>query len=266
MTDTAQTESIGARLHKARLKKKATIDQVYKDIKIHPKIITALEEDRHDEFLNPTYGKAFLKSYCRYLELDASQIMADYDAARGKEPQQKMVMPVLSPAQLKEEKTPAFMDIDFKKYIAIAKKWLVPVAAGIIAVFLIFSLISLTAKAIKKAKNSASKKTAVAAAEQKEPAGVNKPLTIAKGEPLTLLVKAKGDVWLEVKSDSKTIFKSVLKKGSSETYKAADKFELWTGKGEFLDLSLNGNVLGSPGGGVIKSIVLTRDGLKVEKK
>ncbi|MBI4335665.1 MAG: helix-turn-helix domain-containing protein, partial [Candidatus Omnitrophica bacterium] len=76
-------ESIGARLHKARLKKKVTVDQVYKDIKVHPKVITALEEDRYSDFLNPTYIKAFLKSYCRYLELDCNRLLADYDKCRA---------------------------------------------------------------------------------------------------------------------------------------------------------------------------------------
>lgn len=259
MTEVGQAESIGARLHKARLRKKATIEQVYKDIKIHPKILTALEEDRYDEFLNPTYIKAFLKGYCRYLDLDANKIISDYDAIR-KEPQRAV------PNIQQKEKPELFSNIDWKAYISLGKKWFLPVLGGILAVFLTISVISLASRAVKKIRNSGafSKKTPVSAESREAP--VTKPLSIPKGQPLTLIVKTKGDVWLEVKSDEKTVFKSVLKKGSVEAYKADEKFQLWTGKGEFLDLVLNGNPLGSPGGGVIKKIVLTREGLKIDKR
>lgn len=259
MTEGSQVESIGARLHKARLKKKATIEQVYKDTKIHPKILTALEEDRHDEFLNPTYIKAFLKSYCRYLDLDANKIIADYDVVRKEPPKEALNIQ-------QKEKPIALSNINWEEYIKLGKKWLLPILGGILAVFLIISIISLASKTVKKVRNAKifSKKAAVVA-EPKEPS-VTKPLSIPQGQPLTLIVKTKGDVWLEVKSDGKTVFKSVLKKGSVEAYKADEKFQLWTGKGEFLDLVLNGNPLGSPGAGVIKKIILTREGLKIDKK
>jgi len=242
-------ESIGARLNKARLKKKVTVDQVYKDIKIHPKIVTALEEDRYEDSMSPTYIRAFLKSYCRYLALDANKIMADYGKLRKQEPRVALEIAPKKEAQ-------AASSIDINKYLGLAKQWLFPVAAGIIVFFIAISLIALASKAIKKISSAgpAGPKTAVP------------PLSIPAAQPLALIVKTKGDTWLEVKSDGKTVFKSVLKKGSVETYKANDKFQLWTGKGEYLDLTLNGNPLGSPGNGVIKRISLTREGLTIEKK
>ncbi|MBI4336131.1 MAG: hypothetical protein HY589_05695, partial [Candidatus Omnitrophica bacterium] len=60
--------------------------------------------------------------------------------------------------------------------------------------------------------------------------------------------------------------KSTLKKGSVETYKANEGFQIWTGKGEYLDLAVNGVPLGSPGNGVIKKILLTREGFMIEDK
>jgi cytoskeletal protein RodZ len=251
-------ESIGARLNRARLKKKVTIDQVYKDIKIHPKIISALEEDRYEEFLSPIYIKAFLKSYCRYLDIDASKLLSDYDKMDTPEPKVTLrVMPKETPRQ------PA-SNIEWNKYLDAARQWLLPIAAGVIVFFVAASLIMLAGRAIKKA-STLKRPRPTAAVQQKEPF-VTKPLLIPAGQPLTLIVKTRGDVWLEVKSDGKTVFKSVLKKGSAEAYKANDSFQLWTGKGEYLDLILNGNRLGSPGGGVIKKILLNREGLTVEKK
>ncbi len=252
-------ESIGARLNKARLKKKVTVGQVYKDIKIHPKVVTALEEDRYEDFMSPTYIKAFLKSYCRYLDLDANKIMADYDKLRKQEPS---IALEITP---KKEARP-ISSIDIKKYLGLARQWFFPVAAGIIVFFIAISLIALASKAIKKISSAGSARPkAAASAESKEPS-IIKPLSIPAAQPLALIVKTKGDAWLEVKSDGKTVFKSILKKGSVETYKANDKFQLWTGKGEYLDLTLNGNPLGSPGNGVIKRISLTREGLTIENR
>jgi cytoskeletal protein RodZ len=237
-----QIESIGARLNRARLRKKLTVDQVYKDIKIHPKIIAALEEDRYEEFMSSIYIKAFLKSYCRYLDIDANRIMADYDKLRKQEPN-------------------IVLEIAPKK-----EAWIFPVAAGVIVFFIALFLITLTAKGVKGVVNAKSAKSkATAPAESKEAASI-KPLSIPASQNLTLIVKTKGDVWLSIKSDDKTVFKSTLKKGSVETYRADNKFQLWTGKGEYVDLTLNGNPLGSPGNGVIRNISLTREGLTVEKK
>lgn len=255
----ASTESIGARLNKARLKKKVTVGQVYKDIKIHPKIVTALEEDRYEDFLSPTYIKAFLKSYCRYLQVDANKIISDYDKFRKQEPTNV----ALEIPPKKEARTVSSVDIN--KYLGLAKQWLFPVAAGIIVFFIAVSLIALASKGIKKIVSAAARPKAAVSAESKE-ASVIKPLSIPAAQALSLTVKTKGDAWLEIKSDGKTVFKSVLKKGSVETYKANEKFQLWTGKGEYLDLTLNGNPLGSPGNGVIKRISLTREGLTIEKK
>jgi cytoskeleton protein RodZ len=259
MTEANQIESIGARLHKARLRKKVTVEQVYKDIRIHPRIITALEEDRYEDFLSPIYSKAFLKSYCRYLEVDANKLLSDYDRTQKEAGKS-------DPDQRKQQKSDTFSRINWNEYLKLGKKWALPVLGGVIAVFLSLYLISLAGKVVKKITNlGASKRQTITAAKTKESSMI-KTVSIPQGQPLNLIVKTKGDVWLEIRSDDKTIFKSTLKKGSVETYRAEQKFQLWTGKGEFLELVLNGNPLGSPGNGVIKNIVLTREGLKIEKK
>ncbi|NQU73209.1 MAG: helix-turn-helix domain-containing protein [Candidatus Omnitrophica bacterium] len=258
MTEKAK-ESIGEQLRKARLKKRASIDEVYRETKIHPKILNAMEEDRYDEFLNPTYAKAFLKSYCRYLDVDANKILDGGDSLR-KETQK----PIL---EIKSERERSFIsNINWQEYIKLAKRWALPIGVGLLGIFLGISLITLTTKAIKKIKYSRPFRPKVRSAGTLSTPAIKTPLSIPKKEPLTLIVKTKGDVWLKVKSDGKTVFQNVLKKESVEAYKAANEFVLWTGKGEYLDLVLNGNPLGSPGKGVIKNINLTHKGLTIKKK
>ncbi|MCX5715562.1 MAG: DUF4115 domain-containing protein [Candidatus Omnitrophica bacterium] len=267
-----QPETIGQRLHRARLRKKVTIDQAYKDIKVHPKILSALEEDRYEEILSPTYVKAFLKSYCRYLDLDSNKILEDFSNIVQKDaPKPTLTVKTSAP----KSGGRVFADPDWGKYINTGKRVVLPVLSGIAVFFLSVFIIISAARTVKKmaAQKAAAGPKAVVSQRAPEktkaketPSAIIKELSIPKDQPLTLIVKTKDSVWLQVRSDGKIMFQNVLKKGSVEAYKAQDTFQIWTGKAEFLDLVLNGNPLGSPGNGVIRKISLTHQGLKVEKK
>jgi cytoskeletal protein RodZ len=68
--------SIGAILKSAREKKRATLDDVYRDIKIHQNYIKALEADDYSVFSSKVHSKGFLKIYCEYLGLSTDDILA----------------------------------------------------------------------------------------------------------------------------------------------------------------------------------------------
>jgi hypothetical protein len=83
---------------------------------------------------------------------------------------------------------------------------------------------------------------------------------------LLLKAETKDKVWLRVKSDGKVIFENTLGKGSVKTWEAKDELELWVGRGDALDLTLNDNHLGSPGRGRIRRVIINREGMKIQKK
>ena len=95
-------------------------------------------------------------------------------------------------------------------------------------------------------------------AEKKKPA-INIPLN----KPLVLTVKAKDNVWMEVKSDGEVIFRNILSNGTLETWKAEEKIELWVGNASALELMLNDIPLGSPGRGVKRGIIISHKGMKL---
>jgi cytoskeletal protein RodZ len=68
--------SIGAILKSAREKKRLTLDDVYKTIKVHQNYIKALEADDYSVFSGKVHSKGFLKIYCEYLDLPVDDIMA----------------------------------------------------------------------------------------------------------------------------------------------------------------------------------------------
>jgi len=70
------TRSIGDILKRARERKRLTLGDVYKDIKIHPTYVKALEADDYSVFSGKVHSKGFLKIYAEYLELSVEDILA----------------------------------------------------------------------------------------------------------------------------------------------------------------------------------------------
>jgi transcriptional regulator with XRE-family HTH domain len=68
-------EQLGEILKKTRLEKGLTLEQVEKDTKIRKEFLEAMENENWDYFSEYIYLKNFLRTYCRYLELDNSEYL-----------------------------------------------------------------------------------------------------------------------------------------------------------------------------------------------
>ena len=62
--------SIGNTLKDARNKKTLSYDEVHAKIKIHPRVLQLLEEEKFDKLPSPLFAKSFLKSYAEFLEVN----------------------------------------------------------------------------------------------------------------------------------------------------------------------------------------------------
>jgi cytoskeletal protein RodZ len=69
-------KSIGQVLRSEREKKKLTLQDVQKHIKIHPAYIRALEDDNYSVFEGKVHAKGFLRLYSKYLELNTEELLA----------------------------------------------------------------------------------------------------------------------------------------------------------------------------------------------
>ena len=67
--------SVGEILKKQRLKKKLTLEQAEKDLRIRKKYLEKIENNNWD-FASKIYIMGILKNYARYLELDENKILA----------------------------------------------------------------------------------------------------------------------------------------------------------------------------------------------
>jgi cytoskeletal protein RodZ len=83
---------------------------------------------------------------------------------------------------------------------------------------------------------------------------------------LKLVLSAKGDVWVQVFSGGKTVFAETMSPGSSKALDSDGTLTVWTGKGENLEFSVNGRDLGVVVEGVVRNIVVSKDGVKLGDK
>jgi len=70
--------SVGERLRAAREAQPLTLAQIAAELRIEPRFLAALEEDRLDEFPAPVFTKGYLKQYGGVLGLDESDMLAQY--------------------------------------------------------------------------------------------------------------------------------------------------------------------------------------------
>ena len=74
-------ESVGKKLHQARLKLGHTVDEAAHATKLRPDKIVALENDDYSLFANNIYAKGFLQIYSKFLKVDVSEFSRTLDNA-----------------------------------------------------------------------------------------------------------------------------------------------------------------------------------------
>lgn len=238
--------SIGDRLREAREKNKLSLENVYKDIKIHPHILKAIEDDRGDELLSPVYIKGFIRKYAQYLKLDSREIVEEYKSLHPQPP------PLI--LELDKEKEPK---TGKRGLFRLVKVFLIIVVSVLFIGYLRFVLESVF-------KNQPQERSAEVAKKVVKVSPPPPSRLVVKNKPLKLTIRALQDSWMQVKSDGRVIFENILSKGKEEKWTAKEEIEIWVGNAEGLELVLNGKELGSPGKGVIKGILITREGMTVK--
>lgn len=271
-------ETVGARLKKLRLEKGLSLEEVNKQTKIHLNILKAIEED---SFINltPVYIKGFLKIYCKFLGVNPQDYIQNY-----KEPQSvpRFVLDTQGKAEPLLKTTSVKLD-SLSKKIKIGKIFILV----LILIFLSIGLFKL-GKVISYKRSSLSrkgkesilltdkikKKTPVTKLEKKEttkvatksvPSETLPQKEVASG--IRLGIRAKEDCFIQLKTDGRVVFQSILKKGRFESWQAKDKIEFSLGNAGVVELEINGKLIPPMGrkGQMLKNILITKEGLSIKR-
>lgn len=248
----------GERLRKLRKAKGLSLEEVHQATKIHIRVLRALEEDALVE-IKPAYVKGLLKIYCNFLGVDPKDFIEESIKETEDEPPKKEEL-VTSQIQ----KPPALA----KPHVGLAMiKKQIKIKPMIIAVCLLALAIvafkfgkKLSIHRVSQLEKSNSDKVT---AKPEAPSSLS---ATAVSKP-SLGIRAKEDCWIEVKTDGKTIFKGVLKKGHYEYWEAGDDIEFSLSNAGGVDVEVNGRLLSALGRRrqVIKYITITKEGLTVPK-
>lgn len=270
MLDIEKISSLANKLKKQRESKNLSLERAHKETKIHLNILKAFEEGNFS-ILSPTYIRGFLKRYAEYLGLDSQEILNEYTANYPQHTEQVIFLQ-------KNKQIRRIAPKNFGKFIK-------PVSIGVLGLILVIFLSSVgihfigSARSKMRQPQKAKKVAATKKSKQtpkKESSGLTiktqpkqmpetKKIIIAKNNPIILTLIATGDSWLEVTVDGSEIFKGILKKGSKETWQATDMIELSCGRAHYLEVELDQKPYGKLGDGVMKNIVVTKEGVRVKK-
>ena len=267
-------DSVGSRLKKARLSRGLALGDVYKNLRIHPRILESLEEDRTDLNLGAVYVKSFLKKYAGYLGLEADKLSDEFEKGTPLKKETQAPIPVKNKEKSgkgtsdKKEGPPyPFLTVisDRLTRSLFPIFFILAVIIGLAATgyggFRLHRELNKSRPAAEPAKTAEGSKTETA----KAPADAGKAF-MALDQPLVLEITTKDEVWLKVESDGKAVFQHTLSKNAKESWQAKDKFEIKTARPNALELTLNGKKLDLPKGWRARKIIVTRQGLSLEKK
>ncbi|MCG3176123.1 MAG: hypothetical protein MOGMAGMI_01063 [Candidatus Omnitrophica bacterium] len=252
--------TIGGQLKEAREKKSLTHEEVHAKIKIHPRVLQLMEEDKFEKLPSPLFAKSFLRSYADFLQIDADQVVSNYEKQGRREPEQVLF---IRPAESRQKTSD--------------RRWIAPaillcvVLAGAALIFAAgkaaYERISGLRSQRTQVRTQAPRKAPAVVPVEKDGTWLRSPSQgnyprINRNAPLQLRIKALDNVWMRVTADGKIVFQSILKRGATESWTAVSSYEIWTGNSSNMSLTLNGAALGSPGKGVVKKMVIDRDGVR----
>ena len=208
-----------------------------------------MESDEFD-FLAPAYVRGFLKNYARFLRVDPEPLLDEFDTRWGGG----------------RFDTGQLVSIDRRNKQTAPRErrrmsnWtLAAIAAGIVLV--IFASIGIIVGPEEPEKTPAvadldktptpkkSKKASPTATPTPTPTPTETTTEVVFTEGLDVeIVASNSDCWIDVTADGENVFSGVVEEGSSEQFTAEEEMSLVLGFPEGVELIVNGQNVGSPGG------------------
>ncbi|MFH1412362.1 MAG: RodZ domain-containing protein [Candidatus Omnitrophota bacterium] len=268
----------------AREKKGLTLSEASEKSLIHIRVIRDIETGVLDRLGKP-YLKSFMKKYAGFLGLDPVEILKKYEKVSLKVPVREFSM----------EDTRDEYDEDLKSAAEKkVQKALIAALSGVLIILVLVLAVKLKSgltgsrnaerfekraseqKPVKeKRKKDVPKKASVPSETKKEtpkaeiekiPEPKPKQAVVPKIETkktLTLTLRSREEAWAHVTEGEKLLYSGILKPGLAETWKTDGTINVWTGKAEMLDFTVNGQDLGKVASGVVKNIKVSPEGVKI---
>lgn len=240
----AEAQSMGAYLRAARRRRRISIDRAAEETRIRSDYLMRMESDEFD-FLAPTYVRGFLKSYARYLHLDEKPMIEAFDDRYGTKVDTSQIVA---------------LERHGRKNAGARRKKLN--SWGMAAVLAASVILMLAAVGIfqgdgdEPSSNVAGAERSLSPTPQDEETVAPDPEPtmeeeVASNDGVTVEVVARyADCWILAAEDGTEVNPGgeIILKGESLTFTADEKVFLRLGFPAGVELIVNGQNLGSPGG------------------
>lgn len=229
---------IGEVLRNARLEKGYSFEYLEEATKIRAKYLEALENENFDVLPGQVYAKAFLRTYAKFLELNAEEIINEFSQST------KDTSPVVE------------MKVHEDEPVVGSKRWKYLVAGLAVVSLLAFNAVYNANK--KPVDNRAEVPNVI----QKQPAqnanvknNATKEKEQTKAEGVRIVLKVTDtQSWMQVEADGNTVFSGLVAPGEMKDFAAQEKIFLHVGNAGAVEVNVNGKDLGRLGenGKVVK--------------
>jgi cytoskeletal protein RodZ len=233
---------LGERFRAAREERGLTLSEVGEQLRIRSVYLAAIEEENWKAIGAPVYIRGFLRTYARFLGLDAEEAVAEFNTASGTSASTS-TLPSASPAQPGQRSLAPLL-------------WVAGVVAIALIGFVIYVYVSPPRTAVTTAQQSASPApvaTGTGAGATAHPSPRPQPLLTR-----TLAVKITSASWLRVTIDGSVSMEGIFSRGTSKIFHGKTAV-VRAGNAAGVELTINGKLvgkLGSDGEVVEKSFTL----------
>ena len=251
MTETPK--SMGAYLRAARRRRRISIDRAAEDTRIRSDYLMRMESDEFD-FLAPAYVRGFLKTYARFLRVDADPLLDEFDQKHGAGFDTARII-ALERRQNKEVP---------KERRRISSWTIAALVAGTALI-----LLAVVGLIVGPEENEPAQQVAETRDDDRNRRREPKPTPTPTPTPTVIVspvvtptsaavattggitlevVAAEDRCWVDVTSDGTNVYSGILELGDSETFTAEEDMDVVLGYPEGVELVVNGQNIGSPGG------------------
>jgi cytoskeletal protein RodZ len=247
MDDTPQT--MGAYLHAARRRRRIGIERAAEETRIRQDYLMRMESDEFD-FLAPAYVRGFLKTYTRFLRVNADPLLEEFDRRYGHAVDTSQLV-----ALERHRRSSSFREKRIMSSWAMAAI----IAAAALLILGVVGLLSDPKKAEEDAGTrltqldesptpTPSATPTLSPTIEATPTTAASDAVIAFTDGIELVVTgAAQDCWIDITSDGVNVFSGTIIPGQSETFTADEKMQVVLGYAAGVELIVNGRDLGSPG-------------------
>lgn len=230
---------LGSNLKQARETRQLTLHEIEWATKIRAEFLQAMEDERFDLLPSATHARGFLRSYARYLELDADAMVDEYNQGLGGASEIVSTRPAVTPRRRELAVTPGMI-----------------VGAALIVLIGIFGLYLKTQydkyQASRAADAQPTPQLHLSALPTPSPTPTPAPGPSPSPSPsptgVVLVVRLDGPAWLSIDVDGKPSAETGAGKtyppGSVLTLTGTKSVQIFSGRAAHTFLTLNGKDIG----------------------